>query len=344
MRTKPAAGASAARLDPPERGLQMSEFLAPASDVSTDHVAPHQRLEFWEAHNASALIGLRCSTFASDGLRARERTFDLGSVRFTEICGNEHVVERSPRMLRTHPKESVFASVLLQGNAFLFQSGQCINAAVGDVLVYSTDIAYLHGFTADMRLLVVEADLAGAPGRLMHPRAPIKVDTRLRSGRLLAGALRSTAVGFVERPLAEDVPGVVARTRGLMQALRSPPSAHGELTDSAYWLLLRAEAYIGENLQQPGLDAQTVAKAVGKSLRQLNRLFAARQSSVSHTIWQQRLARAAEDLGSTALRRMPVGDIADRWGFASQAHFARAFRACYGLSPSEHRRQALAAA
>ncbi len=320
----------------------MSELLAPVSDVSTDQVAPHERLAFWEAHNASALIGLHCSTFATGGLRARERTFDLGSVRITEIRGNEHVVERSPRMLRTHPKESVFASVLLQGNAFFFQAGQCINAGVGDVLVYSTDIAYLHGFTADMRLLVVEADLGRSPGGAAHPRAPIKVDTRLRSGRLLAGALRSTAVGFVERPLAEDVPGVVARTRGLMQALTSPPSAHGELTDSAYWLLLRAEAYIGEHLQQPGLEARSVAKAVGKSLRQLNRLFAVRQSSVSHFIWQQRLERAEEELACADLRSVPVGDIADRWGFASQAHFARAFKARYGLSPTEHRRRAMA--
>jgi AraC-like DNA-binding protein len=320
----------------------MNALLAPVNEVSTEQVAPNDRLAFWEAHNASALIGLRCSTFASEGLRARERTYDLGSVRITEICGNEHVVERSSRMLHTHPKESVFASFLLQGNAFFFQSGRCINAGVGDVLVYSTDIAYLHGFTADMRLLIVEADLDQAENgvRVTRPRSPIKVDTSLRGGQLLAGALRSTTVGFVSRPLAADVPRVVARTRGVLQAILNPALIDRDLQDSPHWLLMRAEGYIAEHLQQPDLNAAAVASAVGKSLRQLNRLFAARQSSVSRQIWQQRLARAHDDLADPARRPATVGEIAYRWGFASQAHFARAFRARYGLAPVEHRRLA----
>ncbi len=321
----------------------MDEVLTSISEVSTEQVAAHDRLAFWEAHNASALIGLRCSTFAPGGLNASERTFDLGSVRITEICGNEHVVERSPEMLRTYPKDSVFASVLLQGSAFFFQAGQCINASVGDVLVYSTDVPYLHGFAADMRLLVVEADVgdAGGTGAVgqPRPRSPIKVDTRLRSGRLLAGALTSTAVSFVQRPLAADVPRVAARTRSLLQALRSPDSRF-ELTDSAYWQLLRAEAYIAEHLQDPGLDADAVATMLGRSVRQLNRLFEARQNSVSQWIWQQRLTRAREDLASMELRSSSVSDIAHRWGFASHAHFTRAFKARYGLVPTAHRRGA----
>jgi AraC-like DNA-binding protein len=113
-----------------------------------------------------------------------------------------------------------------------------------------------------------------------------------------------------------------------------------ELSDSAYWQLLRAEAYIAEHLQDPGLAAETVAKVIGRSVRQLNRLFEARQSSISQSIWQQRLARAREDLACAQLRSATVGDIAHRWGFASQAHFARAFKARYGLAPTSHRRRA----
>jgi AraC-like DNA-binding protein len=35
-----------------------------------------------------------------------------------------------------------------------------------------------------------------------------------------------------------------------------------------------------------------------------------------------------------------LAEIAARWGFRSAAHFTRAFRARYGLTPAEHRRAA----
>src|SRR6185295_1803009 len=96
----------------------MNKPLVPMTEVSTDQVPPDQRVAFWESYNASALIGLRCSAFAAQGLRARARSFDLDTVRITEICGNEHVVERAAPMLRTHPKDSIFACLLLEGEGF----------------------------------------------------------------------------------------------------------------------------------------------------------------------------------------------------------------------------------
>jgi AraC-like DNA-binding protein len=44
------------------------------------------------------------------------------------------------------------------------------------------------------------------------------------------------------------------------------------------------------------------------------------------------------------LRHIGVGEIAARWGFASQAHFARAYRARYATTPTAARRAATAGA
>ncbi|WP_083240235.1 helix-turn-helix domain-containing protein [Hydrogenophaga sp. RAC07] len=38
---------------------------------------------------------------------------------------------------------------------------------------------------------------------------------------------------------------------------------------------------------------------------------------------------------------MGTGDIASQWGFSTQAHFARCFRAAYGQTPSDHRAASL---
>ena len=125
----------------------MNTRVVPITEVSTDQVPQSQRVALWESHISSALIGLRCSEFAADGLRARARSFDLGPVRITDICGNEHVIERTAQMLRSHPKDSIFACLLLAGEGFFFQANRCLRVSTGDIIAYSTDIPYLYGFT-----------------------------------------------------------------------------------------------------------------------------------------------------------------------------------------------------
>jgi AraC-like DNA-binding protein len=77
-------------------------------------------------------------------------------------------------------------------------------------------------------------------------------------------------------------------------------------------------------------------------VRSLHALFEDREESVCGLIRGERLSRCREDL------ELPdggsVAEIAFRWGFHDPAHFARAFKAHYEVTPSEVRREALARA
>lgn len=55
-------------------------------------------------------------------------------------------------------------------------------------------------------------------------------------------------------------------------------------------------------------------------------------------IRQRRLERCRRDLLDPALADLPVSAVAARWGLMNAAHFSRAFRAAYGLPPTEYRR------
>ena len=85
----------------------------------------------------------------------------------------------------------------------------------------------------------------------------------------------------------------------------------------------------------------TVAASVGVSARHLGRLFADQQGSVGRYILEQRLRRASLDLRDPSMASYRISDICYRWGFASQAHFATAFKKRYGCSPSEFRASGL---
>ena len=118
------------------------------------------------AGRAAALLGV-AHRFASssacaarrtppDGLRARQRNFDLGSLRLAEIAGNEHVVERTTPIMRRHPKDSIFACMLLEGEAFFYQSGLCVPVREGDLIIYGTTTPYLYGVTRQARHVQID--------------------------------------------------------------------------------------------------------------------------------------------------------------------------------------------
>jgi AraC-like DNA-binding protein len=321
----------------------MGKSLVQAAEVSTNAVSPDQRVALWESFNESVLVGLRCMSFAPEGLTARGRSFNLGTVRIMDLRGNEHVVERSIPLVRSHPKNSVIACLLLEGEGFVFQAGQCLSVHPGDLVAYSSDVPYLHGFARNSRHIVV--DLAAS--HLLEPiavdrfRSPVKVDARLPSGRLLASTLRATAVEFVDNPYVADVERVAAKCRLLVRALLAPsdPRLTGDHPDAVLWKLLRAETFIADHLADPNLSAATIARHLNISVRHLSRLFSTRRISASEWIWNQRLERAQDTLTSPRSRCVSIGEVAFRWAFANQAHFSRRFKARYGLTPSEYRRR-----
>jgi AraC-like DNA-binding protein len=104
-------------------------------------------------------------------------------------------------------------------------------------------------------------------------------------------------------------------------------------------LLLGARAFIEKNLGDAALSPRSIAAAQFISLRYLHKLFEAEETTVADWIRRRRLERCRHDLLDPAMRAETVGTIAARWGLTSPAHFSRAFRAAYGVSPAEYRRR-----
>lgn len=316
-----------------------SPHLMTPLDVSTDSVPAPQRLDFWEAHHAAAVVGLRCSAFSPQGLRAQERNLDLGAVRLADIRGNEHVIERSAPLVRSHPKDSIFMCLLMEGDAFFYQAGHCVQLRAGDAILYQTGLPYLYGFTADMRQLLVDLDADGLVRRhgIERPPAPIKLDARLGAGRAYTNALRNTVSRFLDHPTAADAPRVSQLVEGLVSGLLAGGPDQRPFRESIQVRRVRAESFIEEHLDDPELDAHMVARHLHLSHRHLNRVFEACDCTVTQWIWRARLDRARRCLADPSQNQHAIGEIALQWGFATQAHFARCFRLAYGLTPTAYR-------
>nr|WP_275585533.1 AraC family transcriptional regulator [Blastococcus saxobsidens] len=288
----------------------------------------------WERYNAEALVGLTCRTYEPEGLLARQVNVALGSVRVADITGNPHVIERPPGLVESRPKEATFVSLLLEGEGFFYSSTGCLTVGAGDVVVYRTDRPYLFGFGRPMRQLLVDVphDVAGERCAGAGADGPQAIDGRGSSApAVTAGALRELLLGGLADPAVagESVGEQVLDLVAAMTAGRRSP------VDAAR--THRAKAHVLDHLQDPGLDADAVARAVGVTARHLNRGFVAEGTTVTQFIQRQRLERARRDLVRRPAASDRIGDVASRWCFASQAHFTRLFRAAYGCTPTQYR-------
>jgi transcriptional regulator GlxA family with amidase domain len=95
-------------------------------------------------------------------------------------------------------------------------------------------------------------------------------------------------------------------------------------------------AFFERHLADQPFPWPALATALGTSTRTLQRRFVdAMGASPSAVLQRFRLDRARDWLRDPS---RPVGDVAMAAGFSSQAHFATAFRAAFGVSPTAFRR------
>jgi AraC-like DNA-binding protein len=109
-------------------------------------------------------------------------------------------------------------------------------------------------------------------------------------------------------------------------------------SDSTKWrsaaaTLFRAKNYIARHLGDDELDAFAIAAATHVSVKHLQRLFNRDGVPTMRYVWQARLERAERLLRASTVRPVSVQEIAYRCGFRSPAHFSRAFKERFGVSP-----------
>ncbi|GAB3475879.1 helix-turn-helix domain-containing protein [Amycolatopsis cihanbeyliensis] len=306
------------------------------SKVSTRSVPPAERIDFWQEYNRQALVGLTVSPYSEQGLLASQANLRMGALRLADIAGNEHVIERTPGMCRALPKDSVFASLLLSGEAVFLHRGGSFAMKAGDLALYDTRRSYLFGFSAPMHQVLVDipreifAEYC-LPGGLT---APMRFTASSAAERPALTALRS-ALG----QLAAGRPITAEADRGTLELVGSLIAGRlgGTPSGGRSALLVLAKDFIERRLTDPALCAGQVAAQLGISARHLSRVFAPEEVTPARYILLRRLAKAAEQLADPGSRDSTVADIAYHWGFASQAHFTRVFRDQYGHTPGETR-------
>ncbi|MFJ9642181.1 helix-turn-helix domain-containing protein [Streptomyces sp. NPDC004244] len=130
--------------------------------------------------------------------------------------------------------------------------------------------------------------------------------------------------------LARSVSDIVAVlvTELLEREAPEPPTGTTELLE-------RIRAHIEENLADPDLSPESIARSQHISVRYLHKLFQQDGTTVGQWVRHRRLDACRRELERPSRGQTSVSAVAHRWGFVSHSHFSRAFRETYGVSPRE---------
>lgn len=308
---------------------------------STDDLPPAERLTAWR--EAMGRLGLPIGDISDESAGFRGRVSCVTSPMGIEFA----LVESDPQVIEgRYPKQdaAVWLTALVDGAAVLESEPLRIAMKPGMVIYGPTGAPATLRLTRTFRALCVKAPHVALNPRLLSPMA-------FRLGAMSGASPAERMLFKMFRAAADDIdnlttdllrPVELAVTELLIAcfAAESGPIAYGRLGGVRAMHLHRLCQTIETLLNDPGLTPERVAAEQGVSPRYMQKLFSAAGETFSQYVKARRLERCRAELASPAHANASISDICFRWGFNGSAHFSRAFRDAYGVSPRDYRRAA----
>lgn len=312
---------------------------------STDDVRPGERLAAWRHLVNRVFLPLAITPLAAG---AHQGAF-FGSVTGSDWEGvRVWRVRASPMSAvhaQGHPGTAVSDDYLLalhiSGTAEATQHGRQVTLGPGDLALFDSALPYsvtFHGAGTFQHVIYqvprVSLDARGLPG---NPAA-LRVPAASSAGRLVSPYLKTLAQPAQPPGSAPAQTFIDAGLDLVVSALRSAAGLHDRWDSRRRSLAGELKRYALAHLGDAALSPQAAARASYISVRQLHRAFAREGASFTAWVREERLRRCREDLADPQFGERAAAEVAARWGFRSAAHFTRAFRARYGITPGEARR------
>lgn len=263
----------------------------------------------------------------------------LGECRLSALRAATHTVFGDHVVAGSDDPDSLKLLIQTGGFSELEQNGRRAGIGGDAVVVYDPTRPYTLVNRTQVRLLLLQMPrLTFSASALRSLASPYRLrQTQTGLQRVLLSMMRTT-MNEVDQ-LDERMRANLGITMvDLVKAMIDDGAdLHGHGPTSLEVLRERVKSYIEANLSSADLGVSEIARKMGCSPRYIFRAFEAEQRTPSEYIWDLRLERAKAELAHPDDRKRSISDIAFSLGFSSSAHFSRAFRGRFDLSPRDWR-------
>ncbi|WP_433782105.1 helix-turn-helix domain-containing protein [Actinomycetospora sp. CA-101289] len=311
--------------------------------LDTDTVPAEDRAEAFQSA-VSANCSTSMATFEDpDRLRAAVHLVDLGPAKVLTIDASGTTLRRTPRMARQMNECPIALALPLRASNQMLWDRENREFGPRDLILVDLSSPYVYRWPDDGASYAFHVDF----DHLGLPMDTIRRATRdLRSSPLYPMVRDhivrvTTEAHLVEGSTAREHVG--AASAELMHALIV--SAAGDVRRTRETLhtsaTARVQAYVRQHLHDHELGPARVAAANGLSVRALYKLYEGLGTSLEQSIIDQRLQGAKADLVRPERSADAVAAVARAWGFTNPSHFSQRFRAAFGVTPRQWRREVL---
>lgn len=260
-------------------------------------------------------------------------------LRLCSINSKAIVIEQVPKQSEHIFQDCYLGVLLTQGEYKLEQDGRRVLLKPGDMTICDVTKPYSVTSSGPFSMIVISIPHFLLDERLANIRrlTAIKLSTNSGAGAIAASMILSTVNQLEQldeaafQALAEPMLELFALS--LREIIEKTKTMSCQKSQT----LLRVKQFIAGNFTDPSLKADTIASAMGLSVRYINNLFNEDDTSLMRYLTQQRLARSRHYLASSLYQHLSIAEVAIKSGFSNMAHFSRVFHQTYHMSPRSYR-------
>ncbi len=264
--------------------------------------------------------------------------YNLGGVVFMRCTGVPQRFERKLSHILIDGADTVMAALELEGDGWRGDyDGRLADSTMGRIRIL--DMARPYDMTTGaykyLYVIIPRALLEGCEGLDCHG---VMIAEDSPSGRLLEAYIR-TLGDVIDRMTVHEAEtaakALVALIGGAILAHAEP--AADDMRPVEKMLLAQGRRFVEQHLGDADLSPETIRRHLNVSRSLLYKVFEP-LGGVSAFIQARRLDQAFDAILHDRAEQHTLGEIAYRHGFRSDAHFSRAFRTRFGVTPGRLRR------
>lgn len=277
---------------------------------------------------------------SADEEKSRMTSAMLGACRLTRLEADRHVVFGDHVTAAPDDPDAIKLIVQTEGSAALTQGGLHAPISRNALVIYDPSRPYMLTNSTPVRQLLLQLPRHALPATAVERLARPFTAHAEQDGmcRILLSLMDSTIHEIDHLDEARRISVGQTMIELVRTMIGSDPPQPKSIANPLGVLLQRVKDFIDGNLERPDLTVAMIARRMGCSVRYVYRAFEVERLTPSDYIWDLRVQKAAAQLRDAGGYAGEISEIAFALGFSSSAHFSRAFRNRFGVSPSQWRK------
>lgn len=310
---------------------------------TTKKLLGHRRAELWRQFISETFVELDCNGMSRDDFFGELRARSVGGLGISTITTDAYDVFRTSSSINNSSTDDFIVSVQTEGSSTIRQLDREVTLNPGDFTIYDATMPYHLHFESRLSQLVVKIPRDNLKQYIGSPETLTALHIKGNSGIAQITTKFAQSVFDQTNDLDEKNQTQIADTLVslLSTSIREATAQMERAPRNRATQLLRIKQFIALHLRNPDLSVQAIAEAHDITERYVQTLFEPEGITPGRYIWNERLKAAEIDLVNPLLLHRSISEICFAWGFNDTAHFSRAFKTRYTVSPREYRKKSM---